>query len=303
MLRSMTGYGEATRQCGDTLIAVELRTINHRYVRVSLRCDGYVALESRAEELVRKVVRRGAVQGQIKIRRAGEMEAGVIHNEVIAAYVKQLRGCRHLLSNGDTTGEESGWPGDLADLVPLLSLPGAVADPAAIADGGALWADVAATVEEAVGRLDAMRKSEGAAMASSLHELLDQLEHLGRTARARAPSVADAYRERLSDRVGALMEKVGAQVEPVDLVREVALFAERSDVSEEIVRLGSHFEQFRQGVDSPEGSGRKLDFLVQEMVRETNTMGAKANDIELTNAVVEMKAIIERMRELIQNVE
>jgi len=119
----------------------------------------------------------------------------------------------------------------------------------------------------------------------------------------RAPRVVDAYRTRLEERLQKILAEFDVTVDPADLIKEIALFADRSDISEEIVRLRSHLEQFEATMESPESSGRKLDFLTQEMVRESNTIGSKANDVEISRNVIEIKAAVERIREMIQNVE
>ena len=127
-------------------------------------------------------------------------------------------------------------------------------------------------------------------------------EHLGRIA-DRAPMVVQAYQKRITDRVQALVPDQGVTVEPKDLIREVAILADRCDISEEVVRLRAHLAQYAAIIEEPESSGRKLEFLVQEMGRETNTIGSKANDVEISRAVVDVKALLEKIRELVQNVE
>jgi uncharacterized protein (TIGR00255 family) len=119
----------------------------------------------------------------------------------------------------------------------------------------------------------------------------------------RGPDVVSSYQRRLTERVQSLLEGKGATIEPRDLIREVAIFAERADIAEEVVRLRAHLKQFVEVIDEPESAGRKLEFVVQEMGRETNTIGSKANDVEISRGVVEIKGLLEKIRELIQNVE
>jgi uncharacterized protein (TIGR00255 family) len=156
---------------------------------------------------------------------------------------------------------------------------------------------------EALGRLTQMRVEEGRSMASDLSENLRTIARELESVEARAPLVVEAYRSRLTERLNKLLAEVGVRVETADVVREVGMFAERSDIAEEIVRLRSHLEQFAAVMDAAESQGRKLEFLTQEMFRETNTIGSKANDAALARHVIEMKTAIERMREMIQNVE
>ena len=139
----------------------------------------------------------------------------------------------------------------------------------------------------------------GADLHANCGSIAGALEQVAR----RAPLVAESYQRRLAERVGKLLADYGVGLQPADLVREVALFADRSDISEEIVRLRSHLEQFDSIAASEDGSGRKLEFVIQEMLRETNTIGSKANDAEISKHVVEIKTAIERMREMIQNIE
>ncbi len=148
-----------------------------------------------------------------------------------------------------------------------------------------------------------MRRDEGKAMATDLtancRNIASELKQIA----ARAPSVVDAYRSRLEERVRTTLEEHKLVLNPADLVREVAIYAERSDISEEIVRLESHLQQFDQLMATPESAGRRLEFLTQEMLREVNTIGSKSTDVEIARHVIEIKATIERLREMIQNVE
>ena len=165
------------------------------------------------------------------------------------------------------------------------------------------WPVLSALVAEALGKLQQARADEGRAMADELLSLgravsdhLEKIADLG-------PSVVAAYQKRITERVQSLLQGQGATIEPRDLIREVAIFAERADIAEEVVRLRAHLKQFAEVIDEPESSGRKLEFVVQEMGRETNTIGSKANDVEISRAVVEIKGLLEKVRELIQNVE
>ena len=165
------------------------------------------------------------------------------------------------------------------------------------------WPEVARVVARALEALEASRAQDGRAMAAEMIALGRSIgEHLGRIA-DRAPMVVQAYHRRITDRVRALVADQGVTVEPEDLIREVAILADRCDISEEIVRLRADLGQYAAIIEEPESSGRKLEFLVQEMGREINTIGAKANDVEISRAVVDMKALLEKIRELVQNVE
>jgi uncharacterized protein (TIGR00255 family) len=186
----------------------------------------------------------------------------------------------------------------------LLPLPGVVDDAFGLAvDATADWPLVERTLHAALENLGRMRCKEGLAMAADLTAncrivaaSLDRIEK-------RAPLVVDDYRNRLFDRLKRTLAELEVTLDPADLIKEVSVFADRSDVSEEIVRLRSHLEQFQATMELPESSGRKLDFLTQEMFRETNTIGSKANDVEIAREVIEVKTAVERIREMIQNIE
>jgi uncharacterized protein (TIGR00255 family) len=193
---------------------------------------------------------------------------------------------------------------DAAQVAPLLSLPGVVHEPHAEHEEIELqWPKIEAVVAAALAHLGQMRVDEGRRMAVDLMANARAIAAELSKVEARAPAVVDAYRGRLTERLNKLLAEVGVQSQPADIVREVALFAERTDVSEEIVRLKSHLEEFNSVMAAEESQGRKLDFLIQEMFRETNTIGSKANDAEIARHVIEIKTAIERMREMVQNVE
>jgi uncharacterized protein (TIGR00255 family) len=156
---------------------------------------------------------------------------------------------------------------------------------------------------QALGRLQAMRQEEGRAMAQELLSLRDHIGGHLAAVRERAPRVAVLYRDRLLERVRGLLAEVDVQLDRSDLIKEVSIFAERSDIAEEVVRLASHLDQFQGIVNEPESAGRKLEFLTQEMFREANTIGSKAGDVDISRHVVEIKGALEKIRELIQNVE
>jgi uncharacterized protein (TIGR00255 family) len=190
------------------------------------------------------------------------------------------------------------------DLASLLSLPGVVEDrKPATEDPHEDWPALAKVVSEALARLQQARAEEGRLMAGELLNLGRSVsENLDRIA-GRGPEVVASYQKRLTDRVQSLLAGQGVSVEPKDLIREVAIFAERADIAEEVVRLGAHLKQYVEVINEPESAGRKLEFVVQEMGRETNTIGSKANDVEISRGVVEIKGLLEKIRELIQNVE
>lgn len=290
----MTGHGEAVVQHADRSVGVEVRTVNNRYFKLTVRAgDGLAALESRIEALVRQQVRRGTVQVTIRLDRQPSADSFRLNSQVLAGYRRQLEQLYDQLHIADTIHLES-----------LLALPGVVAERTGLgADCEQEWALIEPVLLEALAGLTRMRADEGRAMAADLSDncrlVASELEQIAE----QAPRVVAAYRDRLTERLNQLLAQYQVSVEPRDIIREVGLFAERSDISEEIVRLRSHLDQFQLLLEDSESNGRKLDFLTQEMFRETNTIGAKANDAGIARHVIEIKAAIERIREMIQNVE
>jgi uncharacterized protein (TIGR00255 family) len=213
----------------------------------------------------------------------------------LRSYVTQVRGLADQLGLPD---------GAQALLGQVLALPGVVPEPASASlrlDDE--WPVLERVLVQALEKLQVMRLEEGRAMAQ---ELLLMRDHIGRqldTIRARVPQVSEGYRDRLLERVRLVLSELDVEIDRKDLIKEVAIFAERADISEEVVRLASHLTQFQDIIEEPESAGRKLEFLTQEMFREANTIGSKASDVEISRHVVEIKATLEKVRELVQNVE
>jgi uncharacterized protein (TIGR00255 family) len=293
-VRSMTGQGAGHAEGDLGTVSVELRAVNQRGLRLVSRLNELlVPLEGRFEQLIRSRVKRGSLQGAVRFVPAAAILPGVINAAAVTAYANQLRQIRDSLGLSDTI-----------DLTGLLQLPGAItgADSPSL-DTDEIWPLLEAATEAALENLDRMRASEGAAMAVQLRidagmisEQLSQISEL-------APCVVSQYRERLENRINRLLDERGMEISPLDLLREVQLFADRCDISEEITRLSTHLHLFSDTLGGSEASGRKLDFIIQEMFRETNTIGSKAGDAQIGSSVVEIKCALERMRELVQNLE
>ncbi len=290
----MTGHGEAQGHGEHTIVGVEVRAVNNRFLKVSTRIsEGFGALEPLVESAIKQNVRRGTIQVNVRIDREPGPDDFRLNEAVLAGYQRQLERMKQRIGNADPVRLEL-----------LLALPGVVADD----DAGErrveeFWPLVESVLLQALENLSRMRVEEGAAMAADMHAncrvIAQQLDRIGE----RAPLVVEGYQRRLTERVSKLLAEYNMGLQPADVVREVAVFADRSDISEEIVRLRSHLEQFDTIAAAEESSGRKLEFVIQEMLRETNTIGSKANDAEISRHVVEIKTAIERMREMIQNVE
>ena len=290
MLKSMTGFGSGRAAVGGSTAAVEIRAVNNRHLKLTVRGpDPYPAAEAEFERAVRRVAVRGSVTLTIVVGRPGADAGFALNPAVVSGYLAQLRGF------------------DPAVLAGVLHLPGVTA-PAAVVDiPDTERPAVDAAVAAALGRFDESRRVEGGATAAELQA--HHADMVGRLAAVKAhmPQVMAAYRGRLLDRVRQAVADAGVTVEDANVIREVALFADRTDVSEEVHRLTAHFEQFAAIVTGREGgadgAGRRLEFLTQEIGREVNTLGSKAGDVTLSRQVFELKAALERVRELILNVE
>jgi uncharacterized protein (TIGR00255 family) len=294
VLLSMTGFGEAHRKDASLAVAAEVRTINSRYFKLVVRCgEGYSALEPLVESLVRQHIKRGTVQVSLRIDRDRATNDFRLNAEVLDGYLKQLQEFAQQRNLKNALTVES-----------LLTLPGVV-DPNAGGphDATADWPLVQDALQEAIGCTTKMRSEEGRAMATDLAANVASIARELDAIEERSPLVAESYRNRLTERVTKTLADYEVTLQAGDLIREVSIYAERSDISEEIVRLRSHLEQFAATLELPESSGRKLEFVTQEMSRETNTIGSKANDVQISRHVIEIKAAIERIREMIQNVE
>lgn len=294
MLLSMTGHGEGHSRQGSTAVSVELRTVNSRYLKVSTRTpDGYSSLESQVEGVVRKHIRRGTIQIALRVDREPTADDFRLNEAVISGYRVQLENLYDQLHVNDSIHLEA-----------LLALPGVVDERAGRGtDVQQDWPLVKQALTDALNGLAKMREDEGQAMGADLVENCRAISVQLTAIEQRAPHVVDGYRKRLTERLNQMLAEYDVNIAASDIVREVGVFADRADISEELVRLRSHLEQFDTIMKSGESAGRKLEFLTQEMFRETNTIGSKANDAEIARHVIEIKAAIERMREMIQNVE
>jgi uncharacterized protein (TIGR00255 family) len=288
----MTGFGAARTDDMSFHVSAEVRAINNKYLKVTTKAaEPYNVFEPEIERLVRSRVRRGTVQIMLRVYREPSAEEFQLNQTAIQAYVAQLKA---IAPNVDVAGA----------LGHVLGLPGVVVDwSQRDADPMDLWPRVAPVVQQALERLHAMRVEEGRAMRAELVENCTTIRRSLDAIAARAPAAIEEYRDRLHERVKNMLTNMEIQLAPADLIKEVSIFAERSDIAEEIVRLKSHLDQFMKVIDEPESSGRKLEFVSQEMFREANTIGSKASDVEISRRSVEIKGSIERIRELVQNVE
>jgi uncharacterized protein (TIGR00255 family) len=294
VLISMTGYGEARGQTEELSALVEVRTVNSRHFKLSYRAtEGFASLEPDVESVVRESIRRGTVHVNLRVDRRASPEDYRVNSSVLENYRWQLEAFVGRNNWTDTVGLET-----------LLLLPGSIEEKIRTdMDPHRDWPAIEPVLRESLVAVAKMRADEGAALLVDLAQNGHAIEMLLEKIADRAPEVSESYQARLSQRVNKSLSELNVTVDPTDLLREVSLFADRSDVSEELVRLRSHLQQFADALQLSESSGRKLEFIVQEMGREINTIGSKANDAEMSRHVVEVKSLLERIREQIQNVE
>ncbi|MCA8998201.1 MAG: YicC family protein [Planctomycetaceae bacterium] len=293
MLLSMTGHGEATAQNDRLSVTVEVKSVNNRHLKVSVRCpDSFLALETNIEKVVRQVVTRGTLNIAVRVRHLTDAATHAIDAKVLAHYWRQLTQAAEELATSVPQ-----------DLGPLLPLPGIVDEGDGKSVEASDWPLIENVLAEALQNLQEFRHTEGREMADELVSLSGVIEENASKIAARAPGVVADYRERLKQRVNDALKENGIDLADTDIIREVSLFADRCDITEELTRLRSHLKQYRSLVEADSSNGRKLEFIGQELFREVNTIGSKANDVEISHMVVEMKAAIEKMREIIQNIE
>ena len=292
MIRSMTGYGKAETVSGNGRIAVEVRSVNHRYGEISVKLPrALIAMEHAVRKCVAERVKRGKVE--VFVQREEKVESSslpAVNLPLARAYHEAFTSLKEALGLDDRIS---------------LSLIAAQKD-VLIAGEGATPAesvldDVLAVVRKAVDSLDAMRLREGALLMDDVRSRREILASLLATIRKRAPAAVAESASRLKERVAQLAGESG--VDEARLAQEIAIMADRCDITEELVRFESHLQQLDETLLADEPVGRKLDFLMQELNREANTMGSKANDAELTACVVEIKAELEKVREQVQNIE
>ena len=294
MIRSMTGYGVAEQDLPLGKIAVEVRSLNHKYLDISLKLPrGFFNLESKIRDIVKKGVSRGRVDLTMRIDSSGSilpryrLEADT---RLAEEYIRVL----------DEIKERFGLKGEVTldhvaavrEIVPFLE---------AKEDSELYWQEISSVTEQALRALEDSRRKEGEALAADLMARLAEARRLTTEIKEKAPAVVAAYRERLRERVRALLE--GSDFDERRFQQEVAYFAERSDISEEVIRMESHLSQFASKLAEEGPAGRGLDFILQEMNREVYTIGAKATDVDFAQRVIALKGDLERMREQVQNIE
>jgi len=298
MIRSMTGFGDASEQADSISFAVELRSLNNRYFKATIRLPEEIAsLEAELETILRKRLQRGSVTLLVKMRGKANTGPDQINEDVLVKYLDRLETLHTRFAERDSAVK--------IDLTALLTMPGVLQSNNDTDILGTARPILKKLVEQACEKAMVMRVTEGKGLGEDLANQRSVIRELITEIGTRAPLIVQDYHQRLRSRIDELLAKAELKVNETDLIREVAIFADRSDISEEINRMHGHLDQFDEVV-SDGGSksvGRTLEFLVQEMLREANTIGAKCNDDQISRAVVGMKGAIDRIKEQAANVE
>ena len=292
MIQSMTGFGRCQKTLGSRDITVEIKAVNHRYLEFSSRLPRNLGfIEDKLKAQVQSRIARGKVEVSVTVAEQKGSASRVTLNEGLAlSYLEELR----------IFARKNGLTDDLT-LSDFCRLPDLFTTRMAEVDEEALWRDISETADGALDSFIAMRRREGEKLSADLAAKLYNILTLVEAVERRSPETVEAYRQRLYKKLGELL--ADRQIDDSRVLTEAALFADKVAVDEETVRLRSHIDQFRHILTLEEPVGRKLDFLVQEMNREANTIGSKAQDAEMARIVVELKSEIEKVREQIQNIE
>jgi uncharacterized protein (TIGR00255 family) len=292
-MKSMTGYGKAMVAGDDFSVSVDLKTVNNRFLDIHLRVGSELAsVEPSIKKRISSRLSRGRVDVTVSMERVSQI-AYEINRPLIAGYVSALK---QLQQDFDIAGE--------LDINVIARIPGAL-QPGRNGIDERMIAALDQAMDQALDELERMREQEGEALKNELRERVQKIETLVPIIEASAAGLADAYRLRLQKRIGELLNRAGqvVEIDPVRLAQEVAYLADRSDVSEEMVRLRSHLAQFQEALNAPGEAGKMLDFLLQELNREANTTLSKSTDLVIKEAGLAIKAEVEKLREQVQNVE
>lgn len=295
MLKSMTGYGERTEETARYAITVETRSVNNRFLKLISKVPEEVSfLQSALEQRIRERVQRGSVYLTVRFAPTDASELYEIDSGVLGKYVRQLDGLKRELGRAD----------EAIALRDLLLLPGVVrCEEGLVPDKEDILPVAERALEGALDGLCSMRYREGEHLHDVLQQGTQRLEELLKRIRTEAPRSVEEHHQKLEGRVRQLLGENQASLAPEDLVKEMAILADRADITEEIARMESHIRQFAESLASEAAVGRKLEFIVQEMFRESNTMGSKSANSRLNESVVELKAEIERLKEQVANIE
>lgn len=294
VLKSMTGFGRGEFLDKHYRFVAEIKAVNHRYNEISIRMPKNLAsLEDKIRRKVSETLARGRIDIFISLDEFGEKNRVLrVDKELAMAYHKALRDLAQLLAMTP--------PDSVYD---ITKYPDVLKVDEVDEDTDLLWEKLAQALDVAVTNLTTMRQNEGEHLQQDLLQRVEKLNSLVQAVDQRAPQIMTDYYDKILTKVKELLDSAGAAPDEARIMQEVAIYADRVNFTEEVVRLKSHLNQLRITLLSDEPVGRKLDFIVQEMNRETNTIGSKANDYTVSNMVVEMKSEMEKVREQIQNIE
>lgn len=293
MIKSMTGYGRAELNSPNIKLSVEIRSINHRYHDVTFKMPkDFFAIEDLMRKTIKEYVKRGRIDVYISLEKSNNSNQDLkVDWDLVNQYYEIVKEFNKRLNT------ES-----IVDLKDLLKIPEIIHFGRVDFDLEVIKTELLGTIKTACSNLVEMKMTEGNNLYLDLSLRIENLIKLLELMQDRAPSVVDDYRNKLLDRLSEWLDE-NLEIEESRILNEIAIFADKASIDEELTRLKSHFNQFSTILQQEEPVGRKLDFLIQEMNREVNTIGSKANDLKLSQLVVEMKSELEKMREQIQNVE
>ena len=292
MLKSMTGFGRGEGETAMGKVFVESRSVNHRYCEISIKVPKrLVPFEARMKELIRSEVSRGKIDVVLRLDQSGE---GKVQFQVDLPLAQQY------FQALQTLKEKLGLKDDITlDL--LAGTKDLIAVKEEFEDVEPYWKEILPILKQSLRNLDEMKRSEGAMLGKDLQQRIERIAQDLEGVKGQYPSRLEAYRDRFHERLKSLL--MGFEVDPSRFQQEVAFLAERTDITEEIVRAESHLAHLTALLKGEDPSGRKMDFLVQEINREVNTISSKANDAEISQRMVEIKAELEKIREQVQNIE
>ena len=292
MIKSMTGFGRGENSFEGRKFTVEIKTVNHRFTDIFVKYPRSIAfVEDKVREVLSKTLSRGKVDVFITYEDNSETTNSVTVNEVLAeSYVNAFLQLKKKFELKDDV-----------TMSLITRMPEVIKVEFKEDDQEFLWGILKPAVDEAVNKLIKMREVEGETLRLNLNERADYIFGLLSGIEDRAPNVASDYKVKLENRLSELLD--GAEADPQRVAMEVAIIADKCSIDEELIRFKSHISQFKETLNENIPVGRKLDFVIQEMNREINTIGSKANDVEITKTVIEVKSEIEKLREQIQNIE
>ncbi len=296
MIKSMTGFGSAELKSEDKTVHIEIRSLNNKYLKINTKIPETLAgFEERIGKLLKTVLLRGTVNLSIDYKVLNQEPRCFINKDVLKEYYQLISETRNEISFQEDVSFES-----------LIALPGVLEykkddrDGEGVDDG---WSELEELLGAAIHDLDLMKQIEGKNLQTEIEKWTKRISLLTDDIESKTQTVVEKYRDRIHKRVQSLLDGTNIAIEKDDLYKEIAIFADRCDISEELGRLRSHLTMFWDVMESDEPAGRKLEFIVQEMFREANTIASKANNTDIVRQVIEIKTEIERIKEQVLNIE